>query len=68
MKTTEVLMKGISRLKRPPEFLISASAVCYYGAANNRVDEGSPSGEGDFWPVFAENVRQQLWKHKDMDS
>ncbi|MGW4807241.1 TIGR01777 family oxidoreductase [Kitasatospora sp. NPDC004272] len=42
---TETLAAALARLKRPPQVLVSASAVGYYGQTGDQVvDEGAPAG------------------------
>ncbi|MFI6295545.1 TIGR01777 family oxidoreductase [Nonomuraea sp. NPDC050790] len=45
--STATLVEAIGRLSAPPEVLVSASGVDFYGDTGDRViDEGAPRGEG----------------------
>ena len=47
IQSTEFLCRALSELKKPPEVLISASAVGYYGdRADELLTESSPAGKG----------------------
>lgn len=47
VQSTLLLSKTIAKLKKPPELLISASAIGYYGQdLNNQFDESSQQGTG----------------------
>ena len=49
VRSTRVLAEMLARLKSPPEVLLSASAVGFYGDQGDRVlDEDSKRGEGYF--------------------
>lgn len=43
---TRALVDALSRVKRRPAVLVSASAIGYYGDSEREVDEGSPPGKG----------------------
>jgi len=46
VRSTSLVCERLAGLARPPAVLLNASAVGYYGAREERVDEGSPRGEG----------------------
>ena len=46
VKGTTLLSETLAKLKRPPQALVSASAIGYYGeTGSNTVDENAPSGK-----------------------
>jgi len=52
---TRALCEGIARLKRPPETLVCASAIGFYGdQGDSWLDENSPQGQGFLAQVCAE--------------
>lgn len=52
---TSLLCQTVAKLKRPPQVIISASAVGYYGDTGDRVvDETSPRGNGFLADVCVE--------------
>ncbi len=49
VRSTHVLSETLARLKHPPEVLIAASAIGFYGNRGDEIlDENSPSGQGFF--------------------
>ena len=47
--TTAALVRVLSRLRRPPEVLLAASAIGFYGdRGEEMLDEGTPAGDGFF--------------------
>ena len=62
---TQLLVQTLARLSRPPQVLVSASAIGYYGdRGDEELDEGSPPGSGFLpdvcrqWEAAAEPARE----------
>jgi len=55
VQTTRVLAEALARLKAPPQVLVAASAVGYYGNRGDEIlDEDSTAGSGYFPELCAE--------------
>lgn len=58
--STWLLSKAISRLQKPPEVLIFASGIGYYGSKFSGVDEDSPKGSGFMSDLAADIEKSAL--------